>query len=51
MILEATPKNEGFCEVIGADIVVSLPDELRLNAKLIADEIDTFVNMLLEKMN
>ena len=44
-------KNEEFCEVIGTDIVVTLPDELRMNANLIADEIDTFVNMLLEKMN
>ena len=49
MVLELN-KNEEFCEVIGTDIVVTLPDELRMNANLIADEIDTFVNMLLEKM-
>ena len=48
MVLEL---EQEFCEVIGTDIVVSLPDELRMNANLIADEIDTFVNMLLEKMN
>ncbi len=50
MVLELN-KNEEFCEVIGTDIVVTLPDELRMNANLIADEIDTFVNMLLEKAN
>ena len=50
MVLELN-KNEEFCEVIGTDIVVTLPDELRMNANLIADEIDTFVNILLEKMN
>ena len=48
MVLEL---NIEFCEVIGTDIVVTLPDELRMNANLIADEIDTFVNMLLEKAN
>ena len=48
MVLEL---KQEFCEVIGTDIVVTLPDELRMNANLIADEIDTFVNMLLEKMN
>ena len=50
MVLELN-KNKEFCEVIGTDIVVTLPDELRMNANLIADEIDTFVNMLLEKAN
>ena len=50
MVLELN-KNEEFCEVIGTDIVVTLPDELRMNANLIADEIDTLVNMLLEKAN
>ena len=50
MVLELN-KNEEFCEVIGTDIVVNLPDELRTHANLVADEIDTFVNMLLEKMN
>ena len=50
MVLELN-KNEEFCEVIGTDIVVTLPDELRANANLIADEIDTFVNMLLERIN
>ena len=50
MVLELN-KNEEFCEVIGTDIVVTLPDELRTHANLVADEIDTFVNMLLEKAN
>jgi len=48
MVLEL---NKEFCEVIGTDIVVSLPEELRMNANLVADEIDTFVNMLLERIN
>ena len=48
MVLEL---KQEFCEVIGTDIVVNLPDELRAHANLVADEIDTFVNMLLEKMN
>ena len=48
MVLEL---NKEFCEVIGTDIVVNLPDELRTHANLVADEIDTFVSMLLEKAN